>query len=247
MAPTIKTEASIQKPDRKKAKAAPGGHSTEYKRDKLIDKVRNARPMRNGVPYDPEALVAEYERAMDVKIVNKDTDASLYSVGKVIDDVWHLHLEDMSDFRVFCNGVAVAHRHSGAADTAAENVERLGRLARFRKVYTRMYGHPPPDQYYGEGGNPPHPPLYRVSPPLKGEKIAVFAQTLTGNTHTVEIGKDNDLMKLYELLSDKGGYPIDQLRIIYKSKQLLNDTRCIVKDYLQDGCLVSILLLMRGC
>jgi len=156
MAPTIKTEASIQKTDRKRGKE-PRGHSTEYKRDKLIDKVRNARPMRNGVPYDPEALVAEYERAMDVKIVNKDTDASLYSVGKVIDDVWHLHLEDMSDFRVFCNGVAVAHRHSGAADTAAENVERLGRLARFRKVYTRMYGHPPPDQYYGEGGNPPHP------------------------------------------------------------------------------------------
>lgn len=247
MAPTIKTEASIKKTERKRVASGPQGHSTEYKRDKLIDKVRNTRPMRDGAPYDPEALVAEYERAMDVKIINKDTDASLYSVGKVIDDVWHLHLEDMSDYRVFCNGVAVAHKFAGAADTPAENVERLGRITRFGKVYTKMYGHPPSDYYYSAGGARGAGGAGGLPPAIKGDKFTIFFKTLSSTTHTIEIKKDATMSRLFSDISWKGGYPIDQIRLIYKNRQLIREGGVKVRDVLEDNCTVCIVLSMRGC
>jgi len=249
MAPTIKTEASIQKTDRKRGKE-PRGHSTEYKRDKLIDKVRNACMTKNGVPYDPEELVAEYERAMDVKLVNKDTTSSLYSVGKVIDDVWHLHLEDMADFRVFCNGAKIAHNPAGAADTPAENIARFERFSRFKRVYTKMYGHSPSDDYYythfevkqeQEG--------VQGACPLQEERgwFQLFCNMLDGKTNTFYLKSDKSpVRELFEKVSRRIGIEMGHIRLIHSGRQI-DEMDAPIDKFMKMDATIHLTLRLGGC
>ena len=228
------TKASIGKPNRK------------YKREALVEKVRRVLVMQDGLPCDPEALVTEYERAMDVKIVGRDTAASIYSVGKVIDDVWHLHLEDMEDFRMFCNGVEIAHNPAGAADTPAENIARFERFGRFKRAYTKMYGHPPSDQYYytkieTEG--------VRGACPLLEERgnFQLFCKMLDGKTNTFYLKTSKSpVRELFEKVSKRTGIEIGHIRLIHGGRQM-DEMDAPIDKFLKMDATVHLTLRLGGC
>ncbi len=226
-------------------------HSRFYKRDKLIKLVKTGKITNHrGLVCDPEELVNEYERAMDVKIINGDADAKLFSVGKTVDDVWHLHLEDMVDYREFCNAATVRHNPEGAGDEPEKVLARAQRFARFSEAYEKLYGHPPSEYYYGPGRRQEVPMSGVPGPvPRPDGSFTIFVKSLTGNTMTIDAVKTTTkISALYNRISRKTGIPVEQLILLFDRKRLSRDNNETVGDYgILDNSTLCYILNARGC
>ncbi|KAF2865627.1 integral membrane protein [Massariosphaeria phaeospora] len=94
----------------------------------------------------------------------------------------------------------------------------------------------------------PHTPLTPFVPrpgPIQFGEFPLYIKTLTGKTITIVGYTSDTTADIKSKIQDKEGIPPDQQRIIFKGMQL-EDDRTIWEYYITAGCLVHLVLRLRG-
>ena len=73
----------------------------------------------------------------------------------------------------------------------------------------------------------------------------LFVKTLTGKTISLEVGPNETIINVKDIIADKEGIPHEQQRLIYAGRQLEDDWT--LGDYfITDGTTVFLTLKLRG-
>nr|XP_006116815.1 ubiquitin-40S ribosomal protein S31-like isoform X2 [Pelodiscus sinensis] len=87
-----------------------------------------------------------------------------------------------------------------------------------------------------------------MEPTRPGKSAAtIFVKTLTGETLSVDVYLDETVLDLKRKIEDREGVPVDQMRLTASnpSRQLNNDWT-LRRSGLTDGCVVHLILKLRG-
>ncbi|CAF1309726.1 unnamed protein product [Rotaria magnacalcarata] len=75
--------------------------------------------------------------------------------------------------------------------------------------------------------------------------MQLFVKDLNDRTITIEVEPDDYISKIKQRISERNGIPIEEQRLMWAGKQLINEKQ--IKDYgLQDGNTLFLVLRLKG-
>ncbi|CAF2090043.1 unnamed protein product [Rotaria magnacalcarata] len=75
--------------------------------------------------------------------------------------------------------------------------------------------------------------------------MQLFVKDLNDRTITIEVEPDDYISKIKQRISERNGIPIEEQRLMWTGKQLINEKQ--IKDYgLQDGNTLFLVLRLKG-
>ena len=75
--------------------------------------------------------------------------------------------------------------------------------------------------------------------------MQIFVKSLTGKIITINVEISSSIFNVKEIISEKEGIPIDQLRIIFSGKQL-QDNHTVEYCNIQNESTIHMILHLRG-
>lgn len=185
-------------------------------------------------------LIEEYHKWLN--LVSKNGGGNKLSPSDQIDQVWHLHILDISNYIATCEEIAgcvISHYPANAFST--NNEEKFIRYKKTLECYKKEYGTMNEfirklwtiDDFIME--------LYK-----KKAISQVFVKTFTGKTITIPYSPDFYIDDISIMIQRKQGLAINQQRLIFAGKCLESDR--LLSDYnIQKESTIHMVLRLTGC
>lgn len=175
-------------------------------------------------------LVCYYKFLTVLHEYDNNNQALKLSPPNLIDQVWHHHLLDNSNYIRVCNligGYVLYHYPTNSFKYAEKNKKEQYELA--VKLYQNKYT------------------LIRwVFCDNKEDIMSIFVKTLSGSTVIIEVKNDFLIDEVKQMIDNKTGMKTKLQRLIFNGKSMMDER--MVKDYnLTPGCTLHLVTRLRGC